>query len=389
MLDAHELDGFEPVAKIKVIGVGGAGNNAVNRMIVDDIKNVEFFVVNTDKQALALSKAPNRLVLGESITGGLGAGGEPSVGKAAAEASEEDIREIVRGANMVFIAAGMGGGTGTGAAPIISKIAKEEGALTVAIVTRPFFFEGNRKIQASIQGLNALKECCDSLIVVSNDKLLVNNGSLPIAEAYALADGVLAQSVKTVTNLILMPSYINLDFADVRATLKDSGVAFIGFGDGVGPNAAYDAAIKALTCPLIEQSIEGARKAICHLTVGPKVSLFDQQTCIYQLIYRGNTNETNTLDLKFGISINEELEDMVMVSLIAGDFDSEYDFSINPGTQLDFQKLSREHELQRKMLFEKQVEQEQAIIDAKNKEENKETVKEESIIPEFLNDSDF
>ena len=200
----NELDGFEPIARIVVIGLGGAGNNAVNRMIDEDIKNVEFYVANTDKQALSLSKANNRIILGENITGGLGAGGNPEVGKQAAEESSEDIRNIVSNANMVFIAAGMGGGTGTGAAPVISRICKECGALTVAIVTRPFSFEGNKKIEASVKGLNELREACDSLIVVSNNKLLLNKGNLPIGQALSAADDVLARSVKTVIDLILM-----------------------------------------------------------------------------------------------------------------------------------------------------------------------------------------
>ena len=316
MLDTHDLDSFEPVARIVVIGIGGAGNNAVNRMIDEDIRNVEFYVANTDKQALSLSKAPNRIILGENITGGLGAGGDPQTGKDAAEASTEEIREIVRGANMVFIAAGMGGGTGTGAAPVISKIAKDEGALTVAIVTRPFTFEGKKKVETSIQGLNELRKCCDALIVVSNDKLLLSSGNSPISAAFSMADGVLSDSVKTVTDLILMPAFINLDFADVRATLKDSGVALIGFGSGSGPNNAIEAAESALSCPLIEQSIQGAQKAICHITCGPKVSLLDCQTCVDHMVYSCGGN----LDLKFGISVNDQLDDQIMVSIIAGDF---------------------------------------------------------------------
>ena len=223
----YDLDNFEPAAKIVVIGVGGAGNNAVNRMIDEEISNVDFYVANTDKQALASSKANNRIILGEALTGGLGAGGEPEMGEQAAEASADDIREIVKDANMVFVAAGMGGGTGTGAAPVVARIAKEAGALVIAIVTRPFTFEGKKKTVYSIDGLNKLKSCVDSLIVVSNDKLLITNGNTPIGEAFNASDKVLAQSVKTVVNLILLPAVINLDFADVRNTLKDSGVGLI------------------------------------------------------------------------------------------------------------------------------------------------------------------
>lgn len=200
------LDDYQVGAKIIVIGVGGAGNNAVNRMIDENIDSVSFYVANTDSQALSTSKAQERIVLGSEMTKGLGAGGDPEVGRKAAELSMEEIRDIVRGADMVFIAAGMGGGTGTGAAPIIARIAKEEGALTVAIVTRPFGFEGKKRITYSIEGLNNLKQEVDSIIVVSNDKLLMLNGRTPISDAFSESDKVLAQSVKTVTDLILLPA---------------------------------------------------------------------------------------------------------------------------------------------------------------------------------------
>ena len=318
-----DLDNFEPVAKIKVIGVGGAGNNAVNRMIDENISNVDFYVANTDKQALSLSKAPNRLILGENLTNGLGAGGDPKVGKDAAEASEAEIRNIVKGTDLLFIAAGMGGGTGTGAAPVIAKIAKEEGCLTIAIVTRPFTFEGNKKTQYSVEGLNNLKENVDSLIVVSNDKLLMNNGNSSISTAFSEADKVLARSVKTVTDLILMPSFINLDFADVRATLKDSGITLIGFGTGEGEKASEDAALSALNCPLIEQSIQGARRAICHVTCGPQVSLFECQDCVTKII----ESSGGTMDIKFGISTNDQLSDQILCSIIASDFINDTAFS--------------------------------------------------------------
>ena len=383
MLDTHDLDSFEPVARIVVIGIGGAGNNAVNRMIDEDIRNVEFYVANTDKQALSLSKAPNRIILGENITGGLGAGGDPQTGKDAAEASTEEIREIVRGANMVFIAAGMGGGTGTGAAPVISKIAKDEGALTVAIVTRPFTFEGKKKVETSIQGLNELRKCCDALIVVSNDKLLLSSGNSPISAAFSMADGVLSDSVKTVTDLILMPAFINLDFADVRATLKDSGVALIGFGSGSGPNNAIEAAESALSCPLIEQSIQGAQKAICHITCGPKVSLLDCQTCVDHMVYACGGN----LDLKFGISVNDQLDDQILVSIIAGNFNTEFDFSVNPGTKIDLSELKAQREKNLQDYYSKKAEQDKKLREQEDSEENKDEANlEESIIPEFLND---
>ena len=319
----YDLDNFEPAAKIVVIGVGGAGNNAVNRMIDKEISNVEFWVANTDKQALSTSKAHHRIILGQDITGGLGAGGEPEIGEKAAEASIEDIKEIVKDANMVFIAAGMGGGTGTGAAPVVARCAKEAGALVVAIVTRPFTFEGKRRVINSINGLNRLKEQVDSIIVVSNDKLLVTAGNAPISSAFLASDNVLAQSVETVINLILLPAVINLDFADVKSTLENSGVGMIGFGVGQGPNRAKEAANNALNSPLLEASITGARRAIVAVTCGRDVSLFDAQDCVNLLINASG----HDIDLKFGVSINDQLSDEILVSVIASDFEEDVDFA--------------------------------------------------------------
>lgn len=323
-MENYDLDNFEPAAKIVVIGVGGAGNNAVNRMIDEDINNVEFWVANTDKQALSTSKSSNRIILGQDITGGLGAGGEPEIGEKAAEASADDIKEIVAGANMVFVAAGMGGGTGTGAAPVVARIAKDAGALVIAIVTRPFTFEGKKRIVNSIDGLNKLKGCVDSIIVVSNDKLLMTAGNSPISEAFSDSDKVLAQSVKTIVNLILLPAVINLDFADVRNTLKDSGVALIGFGMGTGPNRAKEAAANAINSPLLEASITGARRAIVAVTCGANVSLFDAQETVNLLIDASG----HDIDVKFGVAINDQLTDEILVSVIASDFEDEVDFSV-------------------------------------------------------------
>lgn len=319
----YDLDNFEPAAKIVVIGVGGAGNNAVNRMIDEEIANVDFWVANTDKQALSTSKSLHRLILGQEITGGLGAGGEPEIGEAAAEASTEDIKEIVKDANMVFVAAGMGGGTGTGAAPVVARIARDAGALVVAIVTRPFTFEGKKRVVNSISGLNKLRENVDAIIVVSNDKLLMTAGNSSISNAFNESDKVLAQSVKTVVNLILLPAVINLDFADVRNTLKDSGVSMIGFGVGTGVNRAKDAANAALNSPLLEASISGARRAIVAVTCGPNVSLFDAQDTVNLLINASG----HDVDVKFGVAINDQLNDEILVSVIASDFEEEFDFS--------------------------------------------------------------
>lgn len=318
-----DLDNFEAAAKIVVIGVGGAGNNAVNRMIDEEIANVDFYVANTDKQVLATSKSMNRIILGSDITGGLGAGGNPEVGRQAAESSADDIREIVSGANMVFVAAGMGGGTGTGAAPVIARIAKEAGALVVAIVTRPFSFEGKKRFINSIDGLNKLKEQVDSIIVVSNDKLLMMCGNIPISDAFGESDKVLAQSVKTVVNLILLPALINLDFADVKSTLSNSGVALIGFGMGSGPNRAKQAAEDAVNSPLLEASMKGAKRAIVAVTCGPSVSLLDAQECVNLLTKAAGF----AIDVKFGVAINDQLNDEILVSVIASDFDNPVDFT--------------------------------------------------------------
>ena len=363
----YDLDNFEPAAKIVVVGVGGAGNNAVNRMIDEEISNVTFYVANTDKQALATSKSPNRIILGESLTGGLGAGGEPEMGQQAAEASADDIREIVKDANMVFIAAGMGGGTGTGAAPVIARIAKEAGALVVAIVTRPFSFEGKKRIVHSIDGLNKLKSSVDSLIVVSNDKLLITNGNTSIADAFSESDKVLAQSVKTVVNLILLPAIINLDFADVRNTLKDSGVGLIGFGMGSGSNRAKDAANNAINSPLLEANISGARRAIVAITCGVQVSLFEAQECVNLLIDAAGNN----IDIKFGITINDQLTDEILVSVIASDFENDVDFT------------------QQTMVAPKPSEEEDEKVEELSdnvRREQERYLEENSIIPNFLKD---
>ena len=326
MNDSMDLDNFEPVARIVVIGVGGAGTNAVNRMMDEHIDNVDFYVLNTDKQALATSKAPNRIVIGEDITKGLGAGGNPETGKKAALASKDRIKQIVEGANMVFIAAGMGGGTGTGAAPVVASIARDAHCLTIGIVTRPFQFEGKLRNANSVLGLTELKEAVDSIIIVSNDKLLMASGNKPISKAFEESDKVLAQSVKTVTDLILLPAVINLDFADVQSTLKGSGIALIGFGLGTGPRKAADAAESAISSPLLEASISGARRAICAVTCGLNVSLYEAEECVNRIIEQAG----NAIDIKFGVSINENLDDMILVSVIAADFTEEYDFTSIP-----------------------------------------------------------
>ena len=322
-MDDFELDAFESYAKIVVIGVGGAGSNAVNQMLEEKIANIEFWVFNTDAQALATSKAENRLVLGRQTTRGLGAGGDPQVGREAALDSVDDIKRVIEGANMVFIAAGMGGGTGTGAAPIVAECAKEVGALTVGVVTKPFAFEGNSRKVKAVEGITELKSAVDSIIIVSNDKLMFMNGSRPISEAFNESDKVLAQSVKTITDLILLPGLINLDFADVRSTLKDKGVALIGFGMGSGEHKAEEASSSAIASPLLEASIKGAHSAIINITGGKSVTLDEAQEAVNYITEAAGNN----VNIIFGVQQNPELNDQMLISVIATEFDEEYDYS--------------------------------------------------------------
>ena len=380
MNNNEDLDNFEPVARIVVIGVGGAGNNAVNRMIDDNISNVEFYVMNTDKQALATSKAINRIVLGNDVTKGLGAGGDPNMGREAAEQSKDIIKQIVSGADMVFIAAGMGKGTGTGASPVIAKIAKDAGALTIAIVTRPFAFEGQQRNVNAVSGLSKLKEAVDSLIIVSNDKLLMSSGNIPVNQAFKDSDGVLAQSVKTVADLILVPALVNLDFADVRSTLKDSGIALIGYGVGTGNNKAAIAAENAINSPLLETSISGARKAICAITCGTKVNLYEAQECVQKIADKAG----RAIDIKFGVSINNELDDSLIVSVIASDFAEEYDFTAIKPIEMPKDNSSYGNGVEETKA--KEVASEVNIENVDNKEESDTDIA-DNMLPNFLKDA--
>ena len=306
-------------AKIIVIGVGGAGNNAVNRMIDESIGGVEFIGVNTDKQALALCKAPTLIQIGEKLTKGLGAGAQPEIGQKAAEESMEELSAAVKGADMVFVTCGMGGGTGTGAAPLFAKIAKEEGALTVGIVTKPFTFEGKKRMQAAEAGLAELKQYVDSLIIVSNNNLIEVIGRRPLTEAFQAADNVLRQGVQTITDLIAVPAMINLDFADVRTIMENQGSALIGIGMAEGEDKARVAAEKAIQSPLLEVQIAGARNAIVNITGGESITLFDAEDAM-ALIREAAGND---VDVIFGVAINEKLGDSIIVTVIATGFDAE------------------------------------------------------------------
>ena len=314
----EELD-FEQVARIKVIGVGGGGNNAVNRMVEEGVRGVEFFVANTDVQVLRRSPVENKIVLGKDLTKGLGAGGNPEMGKKAALESEGDIRTALEGADMVFIAAGMGGGTGTGAAPVFAKIARELGALTVGVITKPFTFEGMKRKKQAIEGIDELRANVDSIIVVSNDRLLQLIGGRPMQEAFREADNVLRQGVQTITDLIAVPAFINLDFADICAVMKNRGNALIGIGMSSGDDKAKEAAKRAISSPLLEVSVAGAKDAIINVTGGPNISLYDANIAL-ETITQEVGDDINTY---LGIAINENLDDEIIVTVIATGFEEE------------------------------------------------------------------
>lgn len=309
----------EKGAKIKVIGVGGGGCNAVNRMANDGVKGVEFYVANTDVQVLKRSQVKNKIVLGKELTKGLGAGGDPEIGKKAALESEAEIRRCLDGADMVFIAAGMGGGTGTGAAPIIAKIAREINALTVAVITTPFTFEGRKRTSQAISGISELKANVDSIIIVANDRLLQLIGGKPMQEAFTEADNVLRQGVQTITDLIAIPAFINLDFADVSSVMRNRGNALIGIGMASGDEKAKEAAKEAISSPLLEVSVAGAKDAIINVTGGPNISLYDANVAL-ETITQEVGDDINTY---LGIAINENLDDTIIVTIIATGFEEE------------------------------------------------------------------
>ena len=310
------LDG----AVIKVIGVGGAGNNAVNRMISEGVQGVEFIVANTDTQALRNSEAETKIQLGPKLTKGLGAGSLPEIGLKAAEESEEQIREALVGADLIFVTAGMGGGTGTGAAPVVARIAKELGALTVGVVTRPFSFEGPKRGRYAAEGVAQLKANVDTLITISNNRLLeIVDKKTPMLEAFREADNVLRQGVQGISDLITAPGYVNLDFADVKTVMKDQGSALMGIGVASGENRTAEATKKAISSPLLEVSIDGAEQILLNITGGSDLTLFEAQDAS-DIVAAASTSEVNII---FGTSINENLGDEVIVTVIATGIDEE------------------------------------------------------------------
>lgn len=308
---------LQRVARIKVIGVGGAGCNAVNRMVDEGMKGVDFYVANTDLQVLNVSPVVNKIELGREVTKGLGAGANPEMGRKAAVESEAEIREAVKDADMVFVTAGLGGGTGTGASPLVAKIAQEEGALVVGIVTKPFTFEGRRRTDQAADGLDELKTYVDSLIIVSNNQLLEVIGRIPFQEAFKEADNVLRQGVQTITDLIAVPAMINLDFADVRSVMEGQGSALIGIGMAQGENKSVEAAQKSITSPLLEAQISGARNAIVNVTGGDSISIQDASEAVEYIREAAG----NDIDIIFGVAINEQIGDAIIVTVIATGFD--------------------------------------------------------------------
>lgn len=309
---------MEQFAQIKVIGVGGGGNNAVNRMITAGLRGVEFIAINTDKQALFLSKANTKIQIGDKLTKGLGAGANPEVGEKAANESKEEIAQAIKGADMVFITAGMGGGTGTGATPIIAQIAKEMDILTVGVVTKPFMFEGRKRMLYAEQGIENLKGNVDTLVTIPNDRLLqVAEKKTSIIDAFMMADDVLRQGVQGISDLIAVPGLINLDFADVKTIMYNTGIAHMGIGRAAGEGRAEDAAKQAVQSPLLETSIEGARGVLLNITGGEDLGLFEVNLAA-ELVQKSADPDANII---VGAVIDENLKDEILITVIATGFE--------------------------------------------------------------------
>ena len=318
----YEEDGpmYDGMAKIKVVGVGGAGNNAVNRMVEIGIEGVDFIAVNTDKQALGVSKASVKVQIGEKITRGLGAGSDPLIGEKSAEESREEIANSLKGSDMVFVTAGMGGGTCTGAAPIVAQIAKELGILTVAVVTKPFTFEGKKRMQSAERGIASLRDKVDTLIVIPNDRLLQSaERKTSMIEAFTMSDEILRQGVQGISDLITGIGLVNLDFADVKTIMYDTGMAHMGVGRASGENRAEEAAKAAINSPLLESSIEGARGVLLNITGGRDLGIFEVNTAA-ELVQKSIDPDANII---FGAVIDESMGDEISVTVIATGFDKE------------------------------------------------------------------
>lgn len=313
-----QIEDQQSFATIKVIGCGGAGNNAVNRMVDAGLKGVEFIAINTDRQALAMSKASMTIQIGEKLTKGLGAGAIPDIGRRAAEESREEIAQAIRGADLVFVTAGMGGGTGTGAAPIVAEIARDLNCLTIAVVTKPFQFEGKQRMKNAEMGVIDLKQRVDTLVVIPNDRLLqvVTKGTTML-EAFRIADDVLRQGIQGISDLIAVPALINLDFADVKTVMESGGLAHMGIGTGKGENRMVDAAKNAISSPLLETNIDGARAVLINITGGEDMSIIDINEAA-NLVMQAADSEANII---FGAGIDDTMDDEVRITVIATGFE--------------------------------------------------------------------
>ncbi len=312
-----KADGPENVVNIKVIGIGGAGNNVVNRMVKAGTQGVEFIAINTDKQALSVSNADQKVQIGEKTTRGQGAGSDPEVGKRSAEESRNNIAKVIENADMAFITAGMGGGTGTGAAPIVAQCAKEMGILTVGVVTKPFTFEGRVRMRNAEAGIENLKPAVDTLITIPNDKLIALVGKASLPDALRVADDVLRQGIQGISDLIAVPSMINLDFADVKTIMKEKGMAHMGIGTACGEKRASEAAKQAVESPLLETSIDGAKGILINITGGPDLSLLEVNEAA-ELIQQSADPDANII---FGADIDESMGDALRITVIATGFD--------------------------------------------------------------------
>jgi len=317
-MQPYDPIGPEQYAQIKVVGVGGGGTNAVNRMIVEGLLGVDFIAINTDGQALMLSNAPKRVRIGDKLTRGLGAGGNPEQGMKAAEESSDELYAVLKGADMVFITCGMGGGTGTGASPVVARIAKEVGALTIGVVTRPFTFEGHKRSAAAELGINALKEHVDTLIAIPNDRLLeIVDKKAPLQTAFRTADDVLRQGIQGISELITVPGLINLDFADVRAIMSEGGAALMAVGAATGDDRALQAAQQAITSKLLDVTIDGARGILFNVTGGPSMTLYEVNQAAALIKETAHPD----VNLIFGAVIDEKMADTIRVTVIATGFD--------------------------------------------------------------------
>ena len=327
---------------IKVVGVGGGGVNAVNRMIASGVKGVEFIAINTDKQSLKKSTANHRLVIGEKITNGFGAGSNPEIGKRAAEEAVNEIKQLLKGADMVFITAGMGGGTGTGALPIVAKVASDMEILTVGVVTTPFGFEGKKRMDQARAGIDEVKQFVDSIVVIPNERLkMVTDTRITLANAFSEADDVLRRGVQSISDLINIPGFINIDFADVNSVIANSGVAYMGIGSAKGKDKAQTAASMAISSPLLETSIQGAKGILLSVLASPDVGLEDIDTAATMI-----SNECNAdASVIFGVAFDQELEDEMKITIIAAGFDTDAKSKAQGETETQAEAVSAEDAL--------------------------------------------